>query len=105
MIRLRKTLPPTPRKTVVAKTEAAFLQALNAINVRDQIHYHTGHLHSDWDVFGEMSDSEIAKRKILRSFRYTVYRLYLEGRIYLVQKRISEKKGCQYFAVKRSVNR
>jgi hypothetical protein len=103
MLRIRKHVPATPLKTVIAKTEEAFIKALEAINVHDRILYHSGFLFADADLYGAETEKEKKRRSTLRRFGNMIYRTYQEKRVYLVQAK--QAKGCDYFAVKRSANR
>ena len=87
--------------TTTATTKEGFIQALAATQRGSRIIYHTGHLDSDryCPMASTTPDERIRKRDLGR-FANFVYKMYQDGQVLLVQRKLSPPLGYEYIAVK-----
>jgi hypothetical protein len=86
--------------TIVVFSKKQFLQQLTygKLNRGDRIVYHQGFLM--WDRDMDNVQIEDKARAQIDALARTVYKAYQEGKVYLLQKRIDKRYGCEYYAVK-----
>ena len=86
--------------TITATTHEGFIQALAAMERGSRIIYHTGDLAFDRYYNNSYPPAAREKAKNLARFANFIYKLYQEGRLLLVRRRVA-KCTFEYMAVKR----
>ena len=86
--------------TATATTQEGFIQTLAALDRGSRIIYHTGHLLSDRYISPGDTGEERRRRQAIGSFARFVYKMYENGKVLLVQRRLTNPFGCEYIAVK-----
>ena len=86
--------------TITATTHEGFIQALAAMERGSRIIYHTGDLAFDRYYNNSYLTATKEKAKDLARFANFIYKLYQEGRILLVRRRVAAR-AFEYMAVKR----
>ena len=86
--------------TATATTKEAFIQTLAALERGSRIVYHTGMLLSDRYIAPGSSGPDREQRMRLGAFARFVFKIYEDGKVLLVQRRLAPEFGCEYIAVK-----